>query len=199
MMQARKLIGLVVVAIGTSVVAATVQAAPAQAPSAARCGGPLWRLKTLSDRDRMKVALAPHATTIGAILGRHAPTKLPTHRATPFQKQTWEVPAQITSVRRDGNELRLELFDHGGYMNAVIPAPFCLTKRTRARGDIVEAWETFLADCGPVSSDPRPLGAVFYVRGVGYWSQHDSRKGEARNGAELHPVTGLRTVAGCGS
>src|SRR5947208_2901401 len=74
-------------------------------PTADRCGGQLWRLKTLSDPGRNTVELEPTVTTIGAIV---------------------------------------------------------------------------------------------YVRGVGFWSQRRSLRGAARNGAELHPVTGLRIVAGCG-
>jgi hypothetical protein len=53
-------------------------------------------------------------------------------------------------------------------------------------------------NCGTPRPDWQPLGAVMYISGVGFWSQKGKpRRGAARNGAELHPVTGFRVVAGC--
>jgi hypothetical protein len=84
-------------------------------------------------------------------------------------------------------------------MNAVVPGPSCLTSATRARAAITATWTMFMNRCGRATRNSQPLGAVVTVVGVGYWSQRRSRHGEAPNGAELHPVTGLRPVAGCGS
>ncbi len=123
-----------IAAAGTA--AATAGGHHSAAPSAARCGGPLWRLKTFSDPQRTKVDLVPQTTTIAAIRERKGPGQPPTHRTTPFQLHTWEVPAQITSFKLEATgALRLVLFDHGAYMNAVIPAPSCLSARTRERAD----------------------------------------------------------------
>jgi hypothetical protein len=108
------------------------------------------------------------------------------------------VPAQITQYRVETDGVRLELYDHGSYLNAVIPIPDCLSNVTRARKDIASAFGLFTAECGhPTTRDWQSLGAIVYVRGIGYWSQRRALKGAARNGAELHPVTGLRIVAGC--
>ena len=41
------------------------------------------------------------------------------------------------------------------------------------------------------------FGAILAVRGVGFWSGNHPLRGAAPNGAELHPVIGLRVVAGC--
>jgi hypothetical protein len=202
-MTKARLIGLVVLAVGASTFAATVHAARGHTagdkPSAANCGGNLWRLKTLSDVDRGSVNLSPRPTTIGAILQRHDPGRVPTRRTTPFQRQTWEVPAAIIRYWLDGTELRLQLFDDHSYMNAVIPSPSCLPATTRGRSAIIQAWQLFNGACGHPTRTAQPLGAVVSVTGVGYWSERKSRHGEASNGAELHPVTGLRPVAGCGS
>ena len=120
-------------------------------------------------------------------------------RRTAFQRQAWEVVAQITHYRVEPGGIRLLLFDGGAYLNAVIPTPDCLSNVTRARSDIASAYKVLTADCGrPVARDWQTLGAIAYVRGIGFWSQRQSRRGSARNGAELHPVTGLRLVAGCG-
>jgi hypothetical protein len=156
-------------------------------------------MKTLSDVDRGSVRLAPRPTTIGAIQQRGTPRPTPVRRRTPYQRQTWQIGAQITRYWIDGTALRLQLWDNGSYMNAVIPAPVCLSQRTRARAAIFRAWTLFMGNCGHPTHFAQPLGAVVTVTGVGFWSQHRTRHGEAPNGAELQPVTGLRPVAGCGS
>jgi hypothetical protein len=180
--------------------AAAAYAVTVQQPNGKRCGGILWRLKTFSDRDRNAVKRTPRQTTIGAIVRRPFPHPLPRRRATSFQRQEWEVVAQVTEYRLVGNELRLILYDHDTYMNAVLPAPSCLPRRTRARGAIASAWASFGGDCGRLTRAWQPNGAVLFIRGVGFWSSRfKMRRGAAPNGAELHPVTGFRAVAGCGT
>ena len=179
--------------------AASALAAPARsrAPSPALCGGSLWRMKTLSDPARRSVALAPKTTTIGAIGRRPFPRPVPTKRRTAFQRQAWEVVAQVTLYRLEDAGLRLVLFDDGAYVNAVIPTPGCLTKTSRARTEITDAWNTFLTKCTKPTHDWQTLGAIVYVRGIGLWSARRGDRGAAPNGAELYPVTGFRIVAGC--
>src|ERR1041385_5443847 len=70
-------------------------------PSAARCGGLTWRLKTFSDTQRNKVSMSPLATTIRDIRLRRGPGSPPRRRSTSYQLHTWEVPAQTTSFRLD--------------------------------------------------------------------------------------------------
>ena len=82
-------------------------------------------------------------------------------------------------------------------MNAVIPSPDCLTSSTRNRAEIAAAWHTFAEKCGKATRAWQSLGAIVFVRGVGFWSQNRALRGAAPNGAELHPVTGFRFVVGC--
>ncbi|MFL5946046.1 MAG: hypothetical protein ACJ74D_11740 [Gaiellaceae bacterium] len=183
------------------VAATTAMAAFARAeraPTPARCGGQLWRLKTLSDVGRKAVALVPKTTTIGDIAGRPFPRPVPRIRRTAFQRQNWEVVAQITQYRLDDGGLRLILFDHGAYVNAVIPVPTCLTRTSRARTAMTGAWNTFATTCAKPARDWQSLGAIVHISGVGFWSQREGERGAAANGAELYPVTGFRIVAGCG-
>ncbi|CAN5237807.1 hypothetical protein BH18ACT12_BH18ACT12_06150 [soil metagenome] len=190
-------------AIALVLLAATAFAAAAAGrdsagPAAANCGGQLWLLKTLSDSGRKVVQLQPKTTTIAAIAERPFPRPVPRTRRTPFQRQAWEVVAQITQYRVETGGIRLELFDGGSYLNAVIPTPGCLSSLTRAREDIASTFKLFSADCGhPATKEWQPLGAIVYARGIGFWSQRRALRGAARNGAELHPLTGLRVVAGC--
>jgi hypothetical protein len=187
---------LVLVAAGLAAVAASARV-PDATPTPTHCGGVLWKLKTLSDPGRTSVALAPKATTIGAIVGKPYPRPVPRKRRTAFQRQNWEVVAQVTAFRLEDAGLRLILFDDGAYVNAVIPVPSCLSRVTRARTSINDAWNKFVTSCTRPSRDWQPLGAIVYVRGVGLWSERQAERGAAPNGAELYPVTGFRIVAGC--
>ncbi len=193
-------IGILLLLLAVAAMAATVAPTAALRPSAQTCGGQLWRMKTFSDPQRNSVRIAPEQTTIRSIAERPFPRPLPRTRRTQYQRQTYQVIAQITEYRLDGNSIRLVLFDHGSYMNAVIPAPACLSSRSRARSLIVASWATFFTSCGRPQAAWQPQGAVVYVTGVGFWSSRfKTRRGAARNGAELYPVTGLRPVAGCGT
>src|SRR5712691_1432777 len=112
--------------IAATAVAASAAGRDSAGPTASRCGGQLWLMKTLSDTERKSVDLAAKTTTIAAIAERPYPRPVPTRRRTPFQRQAWEVVAQITQYRLDDGGLRLLLFDGGSYLNAVIPSPNCL-------------------------------------------------------------------------
>lgn len=192
------LIALFLAVAATAAIAAPTAARRAFRPSAQTCGGILWRLKTLSDPGRRRVNVVPHLTSIAAIRARQFPHPLPRTRRTSFQRQTWRVVAEVTEFRLDGNELRLVLFDDPVYMNAVIPLPACLSRSTRERASISDAWTTWLT-CGHPQRTWQSHGAVLFIDGVGFWSSRfKTRRGMAPNGAELHPVTGLRPVVGCG-
>jgi hypothetical protein len=191
--------GIIALVLATASVAAAVAPTATSKPSAETCGGLLWRMKTFSDPGRVRVSLSPRQTTIAALASRPWPRPLPKSRRTSFQRQTWQVVAQITEYRMDGNELRLVLYDDGAYMNAVMPAPACLSSKTRARGMLSSVFAAFADNCGHPQRTWQPQGAVVYISGVGFWSSRfKERRGRAPNGAELHPVTGLRPVAGCG-
>ena len=189
---------IAVVLMAAGGVAAAASTRTAASPAATRCGGQLWRLKTLSDRDRNRVALTPTTTTIGAIAAKANPRTVPTRRRTPFQRQTWEVVAQVTKFTLEDAGIRLELFDHGTYVHAVVPTPTCLTRASRARAEMRAAWSLFGTRCPRPTRDPQSFGAIMYVRGVGFWGQRRPEiRGTAPNGAELYPVTGFRVVVGC--
>jgi hypothetical protein len=56
----------------------------------------------------------------------------------------------------------------------------------------------FESRCGPAIDSWQPLGAVVRISGVGFWDFPHGQTGAARSYAELHPVTALRLLAGCG-
>ena len=181
---------------GLTAGAATATSRVASSPTATRCGGPLWRMKTLSDPQRTLVQLMAATTTIGGIAKRPSPRPVPIRRRTHYQRQVWNVVSQITQYRLESGGVRLVLFDAGSYLNAVIPMPNCLSSSTRARSQIAQAWKAFTA-CARPTAEWQSLGAVAYVGGVGFWGARGQGRGSAPNGAELHPVTSIRIVAGC--
>jgi hypothetical protein len=183
--------------LAAAAVAAAASAHTKASPSASRCGGQLWRLKTLSDPERKRVALTPKTTTIGAIAAKPHPRPVPRRRRTAFQRQNWEVVAQITAFKLEDAGIRLALFDNGAYVNAVVPTPSCLTRKSRGRAEMTAAWNMFGTGCTRPTREWQSLGAIMYVRGVGFWGERRPERGAAANGAELYPVTGFRFVVGC--
>jgi hypothetical protein len=168
------------------------------APTAARCGGSTWKLKTFSDVQRRQVDVKAQSTTLHDILQRRGPGRAVARRRTAFQLHAWGVYAQITKYKLDANgSVRLVLYDHNSYMNAVIPSPTCLSSKTRDRAGIEAAWRLFVTKCGRPDPNWQAFGGVLYVSGIGFWTDKVDLRGTAPNGAELHPVTGLQVVVGC--
>lgn len=152
----------------------------------------------MSDPDRRRVNLRPRATTIAAIAALDPPHPVPTRRRTPFQRQAWQVVAQVVQFQLDGDgSVELTLFDAGAYVRAEMPPLECLSKVSRARQAVTATRARFVAMCGKPRREPQSLGAVAYVTGVGFWSPHRSRSQAAANGAELQPITNLRLIVGC--
>ena len=189
----------VLVLISLAAGAAVAAAAGTRSASTERreCGGELWRLKTFSDPAAEK----------GGRRGRDDDDRRDSRASiapgvrrsdgAPRIQHTWEVVAQIThfgSIRRDQSA---RLYDHNSYINAVIPSPNCLS--VARVNDSTSCRLAFLRrdKCGKATTSWQSLGAIFYVRGVGFWGSRAACGAGAPNGAELHPVTGLRVVAGC--
>ncbi len=175
------------------------QAAPAQAPGP-WCGGPLWKLMTLSDTGRNTVKWAPAAATVNDIAKLAAPGKAPSTRSTPFQKQSWQVSAVVDQYRVASNgEIVLVLFDatNSKYMDAYLPNPKCLPSTTRGRTQILAARSAF-GRCPAPTAGWQPLGVTVQLTGVGFWNPLHTTKGALPTGAELRPVTALTIVSGCG-
>jgi hypothetical protein len=156
------------------------------------------RLKTLSDPDRKHVRLRPRQTNIPALNQPAAPHPTPVRRRTAFQRQAWQVVAQITTFRLlpDGS-IEFVLYDDNAYVRAGLPSPKCLSSSSRARRAVLATRAQFIARCGDPKSEWQDLGAVVNVSGVGFWSARHLTSQAAPNGAELQPLTSLRLIAGC--
>jgi len=182
------------------VIAATASRTAAHPTAAAACGSDYWSLKTFSDPLRKKVKLTPKDTTLTQIGGPGHPHPTPTTWNTPFELQVWRLTAQITEFKREGDsDIHLILFDAGSYGIAELPAAACVPKKARARKAIINARKKFEAACGKATSSWTQLGAVVTISGVGFWDKPHTQNPHAPNFAELHPVTAIKFISGCGA
>ena len=181
-------------------IAATTGPTGARPTAAAACGSYSWPLKTLSDPQRKEVNLTPMNTTLADIATPDHPHPTPTTRDTAFARQVWRVTAQITEYKREANsDIDLILFDAGTYGIAKMPTAACVPKNARARKAIIDARKRFEARCGKATSSWKQLGAIVTISGVGFWDKPGTRNPHAPNFAELHPVTAIRFISGCGA
>jgi hypothetical protein len=189
-----------VVAVSTLMAAAAgAQAGASAASSAARCDkSALGRLKTLSDPQRQLVTLRPRRTTVRAINDRSRPRRTPARRNRAFERHVWRVKAVILRdrLKADG-DIQMILVAGHSYLHAELPAPACLSRRTRGRAAIVAVRRRFEQGCGIAGKAWKEQGAVAYVSGVGFWDRPNRDPGHAKNYAELHPVTSIKFLAGC--
>jgi hypothetical protein len=165
------------------------------------CGGPRWRLMTLSDADRKKVHLDRIPTSIANLDALKAPRTIGIRRTTGFQLVSWRMQVVIDRYRIASNgEIVLVLYDipSGKYMNAYLPNPHCLGARARDRTGMIAARSELTSHCPKPTAQWQLLGATVDVSGVGFWNPVHTTRGALPNGAELRPLTNLSIVAGCG-
>ena len=165
------------------------------------CGGPRWRLMTLSDTDRKKVRLDRIASSIGSIADQQSPLVIGLRRTTPFELHSWRLQAVVDRYRIASNgEIILVLYDipTGKYMDAYLPNRRCLGARARDRTGMIAARAQFTEHCPRVTAEWQLLGATVDVSGIGFWNPVRTTRGALPNGAELRPLTNLHIVAGCG-
>jgi hypothetical protein len=193
-------VGLLAVALATTALARNDRTAGADRAS---CGGALSRLATLSDPQRSLVNLQPKGTTLAAIAALPQPHPTPRTRNNAFERQVWEVPAQIVRFTHQPNgDIELGLFGDGTYGVAVAPAPACLRATTRDRVELVSALKQILRLIAARSSAgdsaaQQAGGAVAYIAGVGFWDVPSRGATSVQHTAELEPITGIRIVSGC--
>jgi hypothetical protein len=179
---------------------AAATAAPARVDTSQACNSRLKGLKTLSDPQRNLVNLSAKSTTVAVINALPQPHPTPATRSTDFERHVWRVTAQITEFRLEADsDIHLILFDAGAYLIAEMPAAHCVPATARDRTAIIAARKKFATSCGQPTTQWQPLGAVAEISGVGFFDIPHSQKPHASNFAELHPVTGIEFVSGCGA
>jgi hypothetical protein len=181
-------------------IGATVSSPTSTADSDKGCNVRLKGLKTLSDPQRKLVNLHPKNTTLAAINALPQPHSTPKTRSTAFERQVWQINVQITEFKLEGDsDIHLVMFGDGAYGIAEMPAAKCLPKKTRDRKAIIAARKKFTSSCGQPTNSWKQLGAVVSISGVGFVDIPHTQKPHALNFAELHPVTAIKLVSGCGA
>jgi hypothetical protein len=196
--RTRRLAGLLTLS-ALMAAAAGAHAKASAHTTATRCDkSSLAPLKTLSDPQRRLVDLRPRRTTVRAINELPTPRRTPTRRNNAFERHVWRVKAVIVMDRlKDDGDIQLILLGGHSYLHAGLPSPACIPRRARARAAMVRARKHFEQGCGFPSRAWRHQGAVAYVSGVGFWHRPNQQPGHAKNYAGLHPVTGIKFLAGC--
>jgi hypothetical protein len=208
-LRRRSIAALLLLALGLGASAAVSHASPKRPTSATRatlspgtwCGGTRWRLMTFSDVDRKRVNLHSEPTSIAQVAALHPPTRFTLRRSTPFERQVWRMQTVLDRYRIASNgEIVLVLYSiaSGQYMNAYLPNPDCLGKKSRDRSGIIAARAVLHEHCPPVTDQYQLLGATIDIAGVGFWNPQKTTRGALQNGAELRPVTNFRLIVGCG-
>jgi hypothetical protein len=64
---------------------------------------------------------------------------------------------------------------------------------------IINARKKLEAACGKATNSWKQLGAVVTISGVGFWDKPHTQNPHAPNFAELHPVTAIKFISGCGA
>jgi hypothetical protein len=162
----------------------------------ARCGTERWAIKTLTDPQRMKVLLAPVASSVRELRLLPKPMHLPPdHRLGPAEFTVYRVRAVVLGWKREGDRdfhiVIADSADPAVTMIVEVVDPGC------AATDLDSAWAQIVRIRGSVQArlgtpraafrrfDP-PVPAT--VTGVGFFDVLHGQTGVAPNGVELHPV-----------
>jgi len=192
---------LVALAAGSGALAASAHVTARKRAPGDWCGGPLWRLETLSDPERQRVKLDRSPTSISDIAALKSPLLAGLKRSSNFQLNSWRVNVVIDRYRiaSDG-EIVLVLYDipSGKYMNAYLPNPQCLPRTARDRSGIIAARKELTDHCPHATAQWQLLGTSVDISGVGFFNPVRITRGALPNGAELRPLTNLKIVSGCG-
>ena len=184
-----------IVAIALACVAAVWTPGGAGA-SARACGYWRWPVKVASDADRYKVNATPRATSVDYLRSRRAPSHFGSHaqdhRIAWPEYRTWVIRhTHLVAYRiEDDGDIHLILRSRTGHeMIAEIPRPSC-AGRSRFYSRIATVRRNFDGREHP-STDWHHVYQTIDIRGVGFFDEEHRVDGQAPNGLELHPVTGV--------
>ncbi len=164
--------------------------------AATSCGVWRWPVKTGSDADRRKVNKTVVHTTIRYLRARTAPSSFAGHQDRRFrgaERHTYRLRARLTQFRlEDDGDIHLVLKNSAGKtMIAEIPRPGCVARSSLWKRAIRVARSRF-TNHYPVTTSWHFLNRRISVLGLGFFDEIHNVTGQAPNGIELHPVTGIR-------
>ena len=162
------------------------------------CGVERWSIKTLMDTGARSLPTTPKDTSIPHLVGLKAPADPDAviGRVPGMETSVWRVRAELVGYRvEEDSDYHLVLRDPptDEEMVAEIPAPYCTSS---AKAPAFAAARRAVDEIGHHAATRRfwwldYRGArppVVLVTGYGFFDQLHDVDGQARNGAELHPV-----------
>jgi hypothetical protein len=193
---------LALAALAVSVPSVTRAAKEREAPRA-EPGTIRWAVKTAADHDAKTRDLKPAETTVEDLLALDRPVQLPRGggqeyqelRMSPAETTLWVLEADVVHYRltKEGDYLLTLRGEKGKTILAALPNPAFVDDSSPWKQRMTLARRIFEARFTP---EPEQKNAKSHalVTGFGYFNTEPARPGEAPNGFEIHPVTGLKFV-----
>ena len=170
--------------------------------SSAQCGKERWNVKTLSDKDTLKVDFAHIIkTTVKTQASLPKPPKI--GKNMPRQNtecNVYSIDCYITEFKKEADkDIHIVLRDlkTNATMVAELPSPECPeVKRTSRYRKFEELYSWFSTNIGNPTSSFKTLPEPVKVRitGVGFYDFIHGQRGMALNGREIHPVLSIKML-----
>ncbi len=182
--------------------------ASASAATCTPCGDERWQIKTLSDRDAVRVRTTPVRATIselGALPRPRVRASFP--RFGPAEFTTYVIAGCLRGWKiEDDNDLHLVIVDGvqpgAATIIAEVPDPACEgVCRTRYGGAYADIRRRMTDAFGEPAVRLRRLRRMprVEITGVGFFDVVHGQTGRAPNAIELHPVLSMVQHGWCGS
>ncbi len=156
------------------------------------CGKERWSVKTVTDKDAVKVQEAPTPSTINQLRQIAAPLNpnlRPDSRYSPTELTTYEVTGYITLIKAEADrDYHIVLTDNNGRTMIVESTHPDCAQKSRFKPEIDQVRAALdQAFKGPINK-PIKTRKLATVTGVGFFDRIHGQTGVAPNGIELHPI-----------
>ena len=168
----------------------------------AQCGKERWNVKTLSDKDTVKIDFKHIInTTINDQTNLPKPVKIP--KTMPRQNSecnVYSIDCYIIEFKKEADkDIHIVLRDlkTNATMVAEIPSPFCPEVQNTSRYQkFTLLYDWFRTNVGNPTSTFKTLPQPLKVRitGVGFYDFIHGQRGMAPNGREIHPVLSIKLL-----
>lgn len=170
--------------------------------SSAQCGKERWDVKTLSDKDTLRIDFS-HVikTTVSSQANLPKPVKIPVNMPRQASEcSVFSIDCYITEYKKEKDkDIHIVLRDlkTSSTMVAEIPSPLCpeVQKTSRYR-KFEQLYDWFTINIGKPTSKFKTLPQPLKVRitGIGFYDFIHGQRGMATNGREIHPVLSITPI-----
>ena len=168
-------------------------------PCSYACGVERWAVKTLADKDRLRVNTIPFDITIAELNIFPAPSRADLmaasdYRFAPWELQVYRVRGYLVGFKLETDEdfhiVIADVDDPLKTMVVEMPSEHCM-----AGGGVVRAsWEQRFGKAKPKFKRVPIHKTIIEVIGYGFFDVIHGQTGVAANGIELHPVVSWKEI-----